>query len=165
MQLSIRSLSVATLLFLLLTTSALLAKDGDRVHIAESITVGEDEQAGDLVCIACSIVMKGRSGDVVAIAGSVEINGDVRGDVVAIGGALRLDENASVAGDAVTVGGRLLRHPDAAVKGSVSAQSGIPVLIGLIVVPLLPLILVVALIVWLFNRNRRSAPPQVQRGP
>ncbi len=157
MQASIRFFYPATLLMLLLAGSALFAKDGDRVHFASSITVSQDERAGDLVCIGCSIHMQGTCGDVVAIGGSIDVSGDVRGDVVAIGGSLRLDEDASVSGDAVTVGGRILRHPNAVVKGNVSSQSGTLVFLGLIAVPLLPVILIVALILWPFNRRREPA--------
>ena len=86
------------------------------------------------------------------------VDGTVRGDAVAVGGGLRLGENAAVTGDVVTVGGRLLRHPDAIVKGTVSSQSGVLILLGLVLVPLIPVVLFVALIVWLFSRNRRPAP-------
>ena len=106
--------------------------------------------------------MAGSCGDIVAIGGSIDVDGDVSGDAVAIFGSLRLNEDASVGGDAVTVGGRVLRHPNATVKGEISSRSGIPILIAIVVAPLLPLILIVALIVWLVNRSRRSAalPPQ-----
>jgi hypothetical protein len=65
-----------------------------------------------------------------------------------------------VSGDVATVGGRVWRNPNATVKGDISSRSGVPLLIGLFVAPLLPLILIVILIVWLVNRNRRQAPLQ-----
>jgi hypothetical protein len=139
-----------------ISASPLLASDGDRVHFGQSITVGEDESTGDLVCIGCSIRVDGSCGDVVAIGGSITINGAAKGDAVAIGGALRLGENSSVGGDVTTIGGRLQRDPNAIVKGSVTAQSGAPILIGIVLVPLIPVILIVALIVWLLGRNRRT---------
>ena len=156
-----RRLSFLTLFLLLIAAPALYASDGDQVHFGQSILVGEDENAGDLVCIACSIHMQGTSGDIVAIGGSVTVDGDGKGDVVAIGGAVHLNENASVAGDVVTIGGRLWRHPNAVVKGSVTAQSGALILLGLVLIPLIPVILIVALIVWLVGRNRRPTPVRV----
>lgn len=157
-----RRLSLCTLLFVLLACSALFAKDADRIAVGQSITVGQDESVGDIVCVGCSIQMAGSCGDIVAVGGSIEVDGDVSGDAVAIFGSLRLNEDASVGGDAVTIGGRVLRHPNATVKGEISSRSGIPILIAIVVAPLLPLILIVALIVWLVNRSRRPAvlPPQ-----
>jgi hypothetical protein len=149
------------LVFVFLSTisaTALYASDGDQVRVGQGITIAEDESAGDVVCVGCSIRIEGSCGDVVAIGGSITIDGDVRGDAVAIGGAVRLGENASVNGDVTTVGGRLQRHPNATVKGSVTAQSGVLVLLGLVFIPLVPVVLIVALIVWLLNRNRRPAP-------
>ncbi len=158
MQSSRRPFSLCTLFFLLFASSALFAKDGDLVQVGKSISVGQNEQVGDVVCIGCSVHMKGSCGDLVVIAGSATIDGDVKGDAVAILGSIHLDEDASVSGDVATVGGRVWRHPNAAVKGDISSRSGVPILIGLVVVPLLPLILIVALIVWLVNRSRRTDP-------
>ena len=154
-----RLLPISTLLFVLLACSAVFAKDNDQVAVGKSITVGQDESAGDVVCIGCSIHMAGSCGEVVAIGGSIDVDGDVNGDAVAVFGSLRLNEDASVAGDAIAVGGRVLRHPNATVKGEVSVRSGLPLLLGVVVVPLLPLILIIALIVWLVNRSRRQPAP------
>jgi hypothetical protein len=144
-------------LLAMIAAPALSASDGDRVQVGRSIVVGEGETAGSLVCIGCSIRMQGTSEDVVAIGGSVAIEGRVQGDIVAIGGAVRLGENASADGDVVSLGGKLRRDPRATIKGSVTSESGITVLIGLVIVPLLPIILFVAFIIWLINRNRQPA--------
>jgi hypothetical protein len=149
-------------LFCALASPVLYARTGDQVHFGQSITVGEDETAGSLVCIGCSIRVEGASEDVVAIGGSITVDGTVRGDAVAIGGPIRLGETASVAGDVVTIGGRLWRHPDAVIKGDVSSQSGVLVLVGLFLIPLVPVILIVALIVWLVSRSRRTIPAGVR---
>jgi hypothetical protein len=157
-------LLAAALLLLVVTPQMLHARDGDQVHIGQSITVGENENAGDLVCIGCSIHMAGRCGDVVAVGGSVMVDGTVRGSVVAVGGGVRLGDNASVSEDLVTVGGHLSRHPNAVVKGDVSVQSGVLILVGVFLVPLVPVILIIALIVWLVRRNHRPMPvPAAQR--
>jgi hypothetical protein len=152
-------LLLLALLFLIAKPPALHARSkGDRVQVGHSIVVEEGEETGDVVCIGCSIHMMGTCGDVVAVGGSVTIEGTVKGDVVAVGGGVHLDENASISGDVVTVGGGLSRHPNAIVKGDISSRSGAPILLGLFLVPLVPLVLIVALIVWLVKPNRPRGP-------
>jgi hypothetical protein len=70
-------------------------------------------------------------GDVVAIGGSVFIEGRVYGDVVAIGGSVVLDEGSRVKGDAVVVGGDLelldgsyVRGDAVAIAGSIEDEDG-----------------------------------------
>ncbi|MEP7303943.1 MAG: polymer-forming cytoskeletal protein [Acidobacteriota bacterium] len=80
-------------------------RDGsDRVRFGGNVSV-ED---GEIV-----------NGDVVSIGGSARVNGEVRGDAVAIGGGLELGPHANVRGDAVSVGGALKRDPGARVDGKV----------------------------------------------
>ena len=93
------------------------------------------------------------------------VDGTVKGSVVAIGGGVLLGDNASVSGDLVTVGGHLSRHPNAVVNGDVTEQSGALILVGIFLVPLLPVILIVALVVWLVRRNRRPMPAPAGRTP
>jgi hypothetical protein len=76
-----------------------------RVRVGGSITVAEDERV---------------TGAVVAVAGSVTINGRVQDDVVAVGGNVRLGRRAEVNGDVVVVGGSVEREPGAVVRGKVS---------------------------------------------
>src|ERR1035438_3700835 len=83
-------LLAAALLLLIVTPQTLHARNGDQVHIGQSITVGENENVGDLVCIGCSIRVAGTCGDVVAIGGRIVVDGKVRGSVVAIGGGVLL---------------------------------------------------------------------------
>ena len=166
MKLSQRVL-VGFILLLLGAPTALLAKNGhrDQVQFFQSINVGADEQVGDVVCILCSIHMAGTAdGDTVAILGSIVMDGTANGDVVAVGGSIRLGEDASVSGDTVGIGGGVSRHPNAVVKGELVSQNG-PIVffglfLGLVVVPLLPIVLVIWLIVWLVRRDR-PAPPQM----
>src|SRR5271165_1852799 len=134
-------LLLSALLFVVATPPALHAGGkGDRVQVGRSIVVEEGEEAGDVVCIGCSIHMMGTCGDVVAVGGSITIDGTVKGDVVAVGGGMHLDENASISGDVVTVGGGLSRHPHAVVKGDISTQSGPLILLALGFVPLIPVV-------------------------
>jgi hypothetical protein len=150
-------------LLLMVAPQRLYARGGDQVHIGQSITVGPDENVGSLVCVGCSIRMEGTSGDVVVLGGSVLLEGTAKGDVVAVGGGVVLGENASVSGDVVSIGGRLSRHPNAVVKGDVVEQSGAVILVGVFLVPLLPVILIIALIVWLVKRKGRPMPAQARQ--
>jgi hypothetical protein len=76
-----------------------------RVRVGGSITVAEDEEV---------------RGAVVAVAGSITVNGRVNEDVVAVGGNVRLGRRAEVRGDVVVVGGTIEREPGAVVHGKVS---------------------------------------------
>jgi hypothetical protein len=141
--------------------NAAFANDGgDRVQFFQSITVGADDHVGDVVCLFCSIRMAGSCGDAVAIFGNIVMDGAASGDVVSVGGGIKLGEDANVGGDAVAIGQGLYRHPNAVVKGQTVSQAGPLILLGLIIVPLLPIILVVALIVWLLRRNSYAPPAQ-----
>lgn len=84
---SYRSLwMLLALLFAVAVPSSVYARaNGDRVQVGRSIVVEEDEEAGDLVCIGCSIHMMGTCGDVVTIGGSITIDGTVKGDAVTVG--------------------------------------------------------------------------------
>jgi hypothetical protein len=63
------------------------------------------------------------TGQVVAVMGSVRIDGEVRQQVVSVLGTVELGPHAVVHGDVVTVGGRLRRDPAAQVAGSVTEVS------------------------------------------
>jgi cytoskeletal protein CcmA (bactofilin family) len=77
---------------------------GDRVRVGAGIRVAE----GELI-----------EGDVVAVGGSVHIDGTVEGDVVAVGGGVHLGSNAVVDGDVTSVGGTIDREPGAVIHGTV----------------------------------------------
>jgi hypothetical protein len=77
---------------------------GDQVKFGGSVTVNE----GEVV-----------EGDVVAVGGSVRVDGQVTGNAVAIGGSMTLGPKAEVKGDAVVIGGRLNRDPAARIGGKV----------------------------------------------
>lgn len=156
----------AALMFLLVVTLAVptasFANDGgDRVQFFQSITVDPDDHVGDVVCIFCSVRMAGSCGDAVAIFGNLVIDGSVSGDAVSVGGGIKLGEDARVSGDSVAIGQGVYRHPNAVVKGQVVSEAGPAILLGLVVIPLLPVIVVVALVVWLVRRNRYVPPAQV----
>jgi hypothetical protein len=78
---------------------------GDRVRVFGDVVVDEDEEV---------------SGQVVAVLGSVRINGEVGNQVVAVMGSVDLGPRAIVNGDVVTVGGRLRRAPGSQINGAVT---------------------------------------------
>ena len=77
-------------------------EQGDIVKFFENITVEEEERF---------------SGDVVAIGGSIQVKGYVKGSAVAIGGNVYVAPTGVVLKDAVSVGGKLIKEPGAVVKG------------------------------------------------
>ena len=78
---------------------------GDRVRVFGDVRVSEDESLG---------------GAVVAILGSVTVDGEVGQEVVAVLGSVHLGPKAVVRGDVVSVGGRVHRSSSAQVRGSVT---------------------------------------------
>lgn len=76
-----------------------------KVHIGGGVQVGEGETV---------------DGPVVAIGGSVVVNGEVREDVVAVGGGVRLGPKARVSGDVTAVGGSVQKDPQAEVDGKIN---------------------------------------------
>jgi hypothetical protein len=56
-------------------------------------------------------------GDVIAVGGAVRVDGEVHGEVVAVGGSVTLGPAARVDGDVSVVGGQLHRDPGAQVGG------------------------------------------------
>jgi hypothetical protein len=83
--------------------------EGDRVSIfSGGIEIREGERV---------------EGNAVAIGGSVGVDGEVRGDVVSVGGRVRLGPRASVGQNVVVVGGKLERDPQAQVGGRVNEIS------------------------------------------
>lgn len=78
--------------------------DGGQFKMGGSITV----PAGEVV-----------SGDVVNVGGPIHVFGEVRGDVVVIGGTVELGPASNVGGDVTVIGGSLQRDPAARVGGEV----------------------------------------------
>lgn len=78
---------------------------GDRVRIGGSVVVREGETI---------------DGDVVAVGGSVRVDGRVTGDVTAVGGPVHLGPNAVVEGDVTAAGGQVYRAAGAEIHGATS---------------------------------------------
>lgn len=80
----------------------------ERIRIFGDVSVGRDEEI---------------SQQVVAVLGSVRVDGVVGGEVVAVLGSVDLGPEAVVRGDIVAVGGRVRRAPGAQTHGSVTEVS------------------------------------------
>ncbi len=87
-------------------------EEGGVVKFGQSIYIGPGEIA---------------EGDVVAIGGSIIVDGTVRGPAVAIGGSVTVTNTGSVEGDAVAVGGHVVKHPGGRVGGEKVSLGFIPV--------------------------------------
>ena len=81
---------------------------GDRVRVFGDVAVREGEAV---------------SGQVVAVLGSVQIDGEVGDQVVAVLGSVDLGPKAVVRGDIVSIGGRVRRAAGADVRGGVTEVS------------------------------------------
>lgn len=98
----------------------IVGKGKGSVEISHRGIIVEDGDGGDVVRMGDDIHIKSGdrvSGDVVAIGGTVTIDGMVQGDAVAIGGDMVLGDSAVVAGDAVSIGGQTVRPEGAHVGG------------------------------------------------
>lgn len=145
----------------LFSTLAAADQQGDRVQFGHDIVVQPGDRAGDLVCIACSIRVRGQAaGDAVAIAGSIrlETGAQVAGDTVAIAGDVRLESGTQVSGDVVTIGGTVRHDPQAMIAGDITSMGGAGWMLLILLAPFLFLGGIVALIVWLIQRSRRTMP-------
>ena len=89
---------------------------GERIRVFGSVNVARDELI---------------DGQVVAVLGSVRIDGEVTDQVVAVLGSVHLGPEARVAGDVISIGGPVRRAPGAVVRGAVReiglSESGIGV--------------------------------------
>lgn len=84
-------------------------------------------------------------GDVVAIFGSIEVEGHVTGEVVAVFGSVRLLDGSIVDGDVVSVGGALDQADGATTNGQTVSVGLLPVTWGM---PALPFLLTIIGAFW-----------------
>jgi hypothetical protein len=135
--------------------------DSDRFQIGHDIHVGPNDKAGDVSCINCSVYVRGQvSGDVMAVHGNVvaEQGASVGGDVLTIGGNARLENGAQVGGDLTAIAGSVRRDPQATVGGDVASVGNTGWAFLVLLFPLAFLGGLIALIIWLFQRNRHPVP-------
>lgn len=102
----------------------------DKVVFGGTYTLLEGESLdGSLVIFGGAATLEPGStakGDVVLIGGTVDIAGEVSGNVVGIGGVVRLKEQAVIHGDLMTLGATLNREEGARVDGQIISGSDAP---------------------------------------
>jgi hypothetical protein len=113
----------------------IIVDDGDQglVRVFADAEVGREERV---------------EGDVVAVFGSVKVDGQVDGDVVAVFGSVILEPTAVVEGDVVAIGGALNHKSGAEVRGE-SVSLGI--LSWAPSMPALPMLLGMVFACWLVS--------------
>ena len=122
---------------------------GVRVH---GPVVSVDGDGSDVVRVFADVHVREDervAGDVVAVFGSAEVDGEVAGDVVAVFGSVKLGPRASVRGDAVAVGGLLQQADSAKVGGQTVSVGFLPISFGLPGVSLMLLMLLSGLVLTL----------------
>ncbi len=161
----VATLVALPLLALLLPVRALAAPhsgDGDdRVGVFSTIRVTEDRPAGDIACVFCSVELDGDvHGDVAVLFGSVHATPDrtVSGDVALLFSSLHLSDGDRVRGDLATLFSSADIPSSATVGGDRSVLfSGLGLLV--LLAPLLVLAGIVWLIVAAVRRSRPRYPP------
>lgn len=98
-------LLVAAAAFILLTAAFSFAQIS--VSQAETFTV-EDAPDQEVVCYGKTVIVKSRAKGVLAIGGDVVVEGNVSGDVGAIGGSVIQKEGSYIGGDVFIIGGKYL---------------------------------------------------------
>ncbi len=149
---------------LLFCAASFAASSPDRTQFGSDIHVQAGEKTADLTCINCSVYVRGQvSGDVTTVHGNIvlESGAEVAGDVTAIWGNVRTESGTQIAGDLTAVAGSVHRDPQSTSAGDVTALEGTKWLLAIIVPPIIFLGGIIALIVWLVQRNRAGAPAPV----
>ena len=144
------------------------ASSPDRTQFGSDIHVQAGEKTADLTCINCSVYVRGQvSGDVTTIHGNIvlESGAEVAGDITAVWGNVRTESSTQIAGDLTAVAGSVHRDPQSTSAGDVTALEGTKWLLAIIVPPIIFLGGIIALIIWLVQRNRAGAPAPVYVQP
>jgi cytoskeletal protein CcmA (bactofilin family) len=124
---------MAVLLVLLLSWAAPTLAGGDqggpgRLVFGRDLTLNAgDAVSGDVVIFGGNLMMAEGSrvdGNAVVFGGTAEVNGEVNGDVVGLGGTVRLGAKAHVNGDVSAMGGDVYRDPGAVVRGNTEFNLG-----------------------------------------
>ncbi len=142
-----------------------LAQSGnlhDRTQFGSNITVGPNEQVGDVTCFACSVRIRGHvAGDVTVFGGSVtlEDQAQVGGDITNFGRGVRFEGNAHIGGDVTAFGGAVRRDPGATIGGEVTSFNGSLWLLLVFGLPFVIFGAIVSGIIWVVRRIIRPSVP------
>ena len=132
----------------------------DRVALFSTINIEESQTAGDVACAFCTVNIKGDvSGDVAVLFGTVAADPDrtISGDVALLFSTLRLGANDRINGDLAAALSTTDIPSSASIAGSraiLTSGFGLALLVG----PLLILAGIIGLIIFLVRRNRYSYP-------
>ena len=120
------------------------------VEVGPIVVHGADDGTGIVRLFSDAEVGAGErvAGDVVAVFGSLRVDGEITGSAVAVFGTVDLGPTALVRGDAVAVGGGLREAPGARVTGQTVQVGFLPLTLGL---PGLPVVLACITIAWLIS--------------
>lgn len=159
-----RRFALAMLVILFAFSVSAFAKgkhgDNDRVSFGSDVTISEGEDAGDVVCMFCSVKVHGDvGGDMAVFFGNITVDSGhkIGGDVAVIGGDLNLGEEAVTGGDVAIIAGNAHLAQSATIHGSRTVMPGAFWLL-IPFAPLLILIGIIWLVVYLFRRNRYRYP-------
>ena len=131
----------------------------DHVSVFSTIDIHEGESAGDLACAFCTINIHGDvKGDVAVLFGTVRTDPDrsIDGDVALMFGKLILADNVHVHGDLAMFAASSEIAPSATISGDRAVLSG-PLAVAIAVAPFLILAGIIWLIVYLIRRARYGA--------
>jgi hypothetical protein len=135
----------------------------DRTQTNHDIQVESGDEVADATCFNCSIHIRGQiTGDATTLNGNVVVEEGARvaGDVTTIRGNVHVEDAAQINGDVTTIGGIVYRDPHATVHGGVTSLGGQWIVL-ILSIPLAILGGIIALIVWLVQRNRNPVPAAV----
>jgi hypothetical protein len=142
------------------STPLVAEQNSDQVHIGRDIYIQPQDKAGDLVCVGCSIYIRGQvAGDAVAVGGSIvlEQGAQLAGGVTTVVGDIRMQTGTQIAGDVAAIAGMVKRDPQSKIAGDVTSLGGAGWMLLILVLPLVLFGGFVALIIWLFQRRRPVA--------
>lgn len=129
-------------------------------NFGHDVRVGEDQKVDEVTCFGCTVYVRGQvAGDITTFVGNivVEGNGQVAGEVTTFLGDLRLDNGTKVAGDVTVFGGNIRRPPTAMIAGDITVFRARTWAYLVLLSPFLVFAGIIALIVWLVQRNRRAS--------
>jgi hypothetical protein len=104
---------------------------GPRVKVGGSTRVNADEVVESVVAVGGSVHVEGQvREDVAAIGGQAYVDGKIGGGVTAVGGSVHLGPHADVGGDVTSVLGHIDADPKARIHGTKTEVSPGDVMIG-----------------------------------
>lgn len=141
-------------------------KNPERTQFGRDIRVEIGDETGELTCMNCSIYIRGKvDGDATALHGNilVEPGAEVTGEATTLLGSIRVEQGASISGDATAIAGSVRTQADGKIGGDRTSFEGGQWVAALLVPPVLVLGLIIGLIIWLVQRNRRLAGMPVEQ--